>query len=372
MVSKQSISVLGGGNTAFSAAADLTLKGFEVTLYELPEFDESLEPIRDDHKIHLLGVAEQGVAEIHNVTSDIVEAITASDVLLVIVPAYAHRRFAEVCAPHLMDGQTIVLMPGNLGTLEWARILKESSKADNGFTAKNVTLSEVDTAPYVCRKTTPNTATIWGVVSGLGLGVFPATNTDKVKTKLESFFPGIQPYPDVMACGLSSFNPVVHPAGVLMNVGRLEYSRGDFYFYEEGVSPTVAEVIMAVDEERRSVGEILGYDLLTANEGFHLAGFGPKGDLWATIKGSRMLTQLKAPGSIKSRWLTEDIPFGLVSWSSIGEEYGVDTPIMKSLINIGSVVMGFDAWTTGRSCRELGIYEMNKSQLKNYLRIGTL
>ncbi len=372
MTFKQSVSILGGGNTAFSTASNLTLKGFEVTLYELPEFDESLEPIRDDHKIHLLGVAEQGVAKIHNVTSDIVEAITASDLLLVIVPAYAHKRFAEICAPHLMDDQTIVLMPGNLGSLEWARILKESSKSKEGFTAKNVTLSEVDTAPYVCRKTSPNTATIWGVVSGLGLGVFPATNTDKVKLELEVFFPGIKTYPDVMACGLSSFNPVVHPAGVLMNVGRLEYSRGDFYFYEEGVSHTVAEVIMTVDEERRSVGKMLGYDLLTADEGFYLAGFGPKGDLWATINGSRMLTQLKAPGSIKSRWLTEDIPFGLVSWSSIGEEYGVDTPIMKSLVNIGSVVMGFDAWTAGRSCRELGIHGMNKNKLKNYLRIGTL
>jgi len=61
---------------------------------------------------------------------------------------------------------------------------------------------------------------------------------------------------------------------------------------------------MAVDQERRDIGKALGYDLLPINETFHAAGFGPKGDLWATINASLMLTRLKAPGSLSSRWLT--------------------------------------------------------------------
>ena len=362
-MAKRSVSVLGGGNTAFSVAANLTLRGFEITLYELPEFDASVEPVREERTIHLLGVAEQGAAKIHRVTTDIEEALDASDLALVIVPAYGHRRFAEVCAPYLQAGQTVVLMPGTLGTLEWARILRESG-------TKGVTLAEVDTAPYVCRKTSPDTATIWGVVTGLGLGVLPATHTERVRDMLEPLFPGVTPYPDAMACGLSAANPVVHPAGVLMNAGRLEYSRGEFYFYEEGVSPTVAEVIMEVDKERREIGKALGYDLLPANEAFHRAGFGPKGDLWATINGSRMLTQLKAPGSLNTRWLTEDIPFGLAPWSLIGAQYGVETPIMRSLVAIGSIVMGFDGWTEGRGVEELGIAGMDREKLKGFLKTG--
>ena len=68
----------------------------------------------------------------------------------------------------------------------------------------------------------------------------------------DPLFPGIQTHPDVMACGLSSMTPVVHPAGVLMNAGRIERSHGEFYFYEEGVTPAVARAIMAVDDERRA------------------------------------------------------------------------------------------------------------------------
>ena len=357
--------ILGGGNTAFATAANLTLKGFDITLYELPGFEHMLEPVQDNSIIHLLGTEETGPAKIHRITTDIEVALNASNLILLIVPAYAHKAFALACAPHLTKDHTVVLMPGTLGTLEWATLLREQGGA-------MPTLAEVDTAPYVCRKTAPNTATIWGTVTGLGLGVLPTAKTDDVKDLLEPLFPGIQTYPTVMASGLAAMNPVVHPAGVLMNAGRVEYAHGEFYFYEEGVSPSVANVIMAVDAERRAIAKALGYTLPPANDAFHKAGFGPKGDLWATINGSRMLTQLKAPGSLESRWLTEDIPYGLSAWHDIGQQYGVQAPLMQSLVNMGSVVMGFDGWKNGRSLTELGIKDLNKEQLQTFLTSGSI
>ena len=124
---------------------------------------------------------------------------------------------------------------------------------------------------------------------------------------------------------------------------------------------------MQVDAERIAIGKSLGYSLIPANEAFHRAGFGPEGDLWAAINGSYMLTRLKAPGSLESRWLTEDFPYGLASWSSGGSQYGVETPTMRGLVDIGSVVMGFDGWSSGRSVVELGIEGMDQTALTNYL-----
>lgn len=167
-------------------------------------------------------------------------------------------------------------------------------------------------------------------------------------------------------------NPVVHPAGVLMNAGRVEYSRGDFYFYEEGVSPSVAKVIMQVDDERRAVGAALGYDLTRVDDAFHQAGFGPKGDLWATINGSRMLTQLRAPGTLDSRWLTEDIPYGIAVWTALGARLKVPTPTMRALVDLGSIVMGVDGWSVGRNLSDLGIDDLagNVPELTRYLQEG--
>ena len=122
--------------------------------------------------------------------------------------------------------------------------------------------------------------------------------------------------------------------------------------------------------ETINVGKALGYDLLPINEAFHAAGFGPKGDLWATINGSLMLTRLKAPGSLNNRWLTEDIPYGIATWSKLGTQYGVDSPLMRAFVDIGSVLIGFDGWTRGRGLEDLGIAGIGKRALRAYLKNG--
>ena len=86
-------------NTAFAVAANLTLRGHEITLYELPDQSASIEPIIENREIKLEGVAEHGTASLHSVTSDAEEALAASDLALLIVPAYAHKPFAERLAP---------------------------------------------------------------------------------------------------------------------------------------------------------------------------------------------------------------------------------------------------------------------------------
>jgi opine dehydrogenase len=239
-----------------------------------------------------------------------------------------------------------------------------------------IIFAETDTAPYVCRKTAPDTATIWGVVRGLGLGVLPATQTEHVAEAVQNVFTvdgrngsptAIAPYPNVLACGLSAMNPVVHPPGVLMNAGRIEYARGEFYFYEEGVTPTVAQAIYAVDAERRAIGRALGFDLTPVDAAFHAAGFGPKGDLWATINGSRMLTQLRAPGAIHTRWLTEDIPYGLAAWSLLGAQLGVATPLMQALVTLAGAALQQDFWSLARSPARLGLANMARAALLEYV-----
>jgi opine dehydrogenase len=356
------LTILGGGNTAFSVAAHLTLEGHRVALWEIPSFSASLGPVRESRVIHLLGAARTGPAKVHRVTTDIGEALAFSRLVLVVVPSYAHLPFVEACAPHL-SGHTVVLVPGNLGTLEWARVLRERG-------VEGVTLAEVDTAPYVCRKTAPDTATIWGVVTGLGLGVLPSSRTSEVRERLDPLFPGVVIYPSVVACGLAAMNPVVHPAGVLMNAGRVEHSKGEFYFYEEGVTPGVVKVITRVDDERRAVARALGYDLIDAAEAYYRAGFSPRGDLWAAINGSRMLTQLRAPGVLGNRWLTEDIPYGIASWASLGAHYGVATPTLDALVTIGSIVMGSDGKADARDVRRLGVEGMSVPALTAYLETG--
>ena len=85
------VTILGGGNTAFAAAANLTLAGATVTLCELPAFGPMVEPIRTTRQITLDGVARRGSARLHRVTTDFAEALAENELVLLIVPAYAER-----------------------------------------------------------------------------------------------------------------------------------------------------------------------------------------------------------------------------------------------------------------------------------------
>lgn len=359
-----SVTILGGGNTAFSVAANLALAGTRVTLCEIPSFGHMVEPILSSRQIALDGVGRRGQAPLHKVTTSFAEGLAENELVLLIVPAYAHKPFAEGCAAHLGPGQVVVLMPGTLGSLEFARILREKAGT------KGTVLAETDTAPYVCRKVAPAAAHIWGVVTGLGLGVFPARQGERVRKLLEPLFPGTLLYPHVVACGLAAMNPVVHPAGVLLNAGRIEYARGDFYFYEEGVTPAVCRLIEAVDRERLAIARVLDLELKPVAEAFHAAGFGPQGDLWAAINGSRMLTQLRAPGALQTRWLTEDVPYGLAAWALLGEQLGVPTPTLRALVDLISGTLGIDFWKTARTPADLGIGKLGKKALLQMLLEG--
>ncbi len=343
------ISVLGTGNTGLCIAADLALAGHEVVVWDHPEFAAAIEPLRERGEIRLEGTARTGTARIAGATTDAAEALAWADVLPCSVPSYAHALFAEALVPHLRAGHLLALLPGNLGALAFAARLRERG-------ADGVVVCESDTAPYVCRKTGPNAGVIWGRVPALGVGAWPVAETAGAVAALGDLFPGARAYASVLEAGLSALNPVVHPPGVLLNAGRIERSRGEFWFYEEGVTPGVVRAIEAVDAERRAIGRALGLDLAPVAAGFAGAGFGPASDdLWAVINGSRMLTALRAPGMLDTRWLTEDIPFGLGAWAALGDALGVETPVMDALCTLASATLGRDLLADRRGPDALGL-----------------
>lgn len=351
------ITVLGGGNTDFSIAANLALAGFEVLLWEHPDFPQTLDPIRESLTIHLEGTARAGAAKLAAVTTDPAVALAWSETLVCSVPSYAHQPFLEQLLPHLKPGHLLALLPGNLGALAAANALREAG-------IDGVIVAESDTAPYVCRKSAPDRAVIWGTVTALGIGVEPASQTDEAMPVLRALFPGAVAYSSALHAGLSALNPVVHPPGVLMNAGRIERSRGEFWFYEEGVTPSVVKVIEGVDRERLALGAALGLALTPVAEAFHQAGFGPKGDMWAVINGSRMLTALRAPGQVDTRWLTEDIPYGLASWALLGDRIGVDTPVIDALVTLASTTLERDFRAETRDLDRLGLAQYDEARMR--------
>lgn len=121
----EEIAVLGAGGSGQTIAADLTLAGFDVKLYEEPRFKEKLQDISRQGGVEITGALGQRFAKISKVTTEIGEALEGAKIILVAVGASRHEEIAELCVPYLEDGQTIVIGPDNAGSLVFANILKK-------------------------------------------------------------------------------------------------------------------------------------------------------------------------------------------------------------------------------------------------------
>ena len=121
------VAVMGSGNGSQAMAADLTMKGHEVRLYEDAKFidNQNTQYLFEHKKIKLEGKAGNGTAEISCVTSDISKAVQNAEVIFLPLPSFTHDYYAELLSEVVEDGQVIVLTPGNLGTLIFKKAFAE-------------------------------------------------------------------------------------------------------------------------------------------------------------------------------------------------------------------------------------------------------
>ena len=374
---KNLIAVLGGGNGGHAVAANLSLSGFKVNFFELPKFAGSFEKVLRTREIRIEGVSIDGVAKLNLATIDIQQAIKDAEVIFVVTPAFGHKAMAEVCAPFVQDGQIIALMPGSGGTLEFANIFKEKK------VKREVAFAESCTLPYRARLKGSGHISVLINAIILPTGVFPAKRTSDVILKLKQFYPIIMPAKDALEAAVNNPNPIVHPVAALLSATRIEHSMGEFYLYAEGMTPAVARTLESLNEERLSICKALGYKLYHWNnlefKNYNLgqtedecryrilntsmdATFGKDG-IYAGIK-------MKGPEHLKDRFISEEVPYGMVLLSTLGNLLRIPTPTHDAVIHLTSVINRTNYWKTGRGVKELGLSKFNKQSLKKFLYEG--
>jgi opine dehydrogenase len=299
------------------------------------------------------------------VTSDIADAVDDADVIIVVVPTVHHLNHARILAAVLRDGMNVVLMPASLGCLEFVEYLRRNRRLPD------ITVSEIAALPYATRLTGPGEVTVFGRRRFVSMGVFPAARSDRVAPIMADLYPGIEILPNVLAAGLNNPNPTLHCLGVLLSASRIEYSHGEFYYYEEGMTPHVCQAIEALDQERIAIGRAVDVDVLSLRDTYAKMGYGPKGDtFWSVIRGVAALNGIKGPTTIDSRYLTEDVPIGLTIYSQLGNQLGVATPLMSSVIHLSGALLGRDFQAEGRTPARCGISGMDADRLLAYVSTG--
>lgn len=362
----QKVSVLGAGNAGLTAAFHFTKHGCQVALYGSEGFDEQIHAISERGGITSLAqfydisLDYSGFEYIDCVTTDIKQAIAYSDILILPVPSFAQVPLFKEMLPHLIDNQTIVLMPGNYGSLELNQV-----KNALGYQSLKLTFVDAISIPWATRITGNAEIAILGMKSFLPIAALPASKTAEIISLLQPIFPlKLTALSNVIAAGLENINFGGHPLMTTLNIGLLENFPGKFNYYSDCCSPATAKACNEMDKERLAVGQAMGLtlksELQAMNELYNM----DAQTVYELNKTSATHVSVNsAPDSSTSRYITEDAPYLLLPCVEFAKLMKVDTPIATSILHLTSAFNEVDYFSSGRTLEKMGLSNMSLSEI---------
>lgn len=355
------IAVVGAGNGGQAISGYLATQGYEVSLYDIDE--KRIAELKQKGGVNLEGRL-RGFGKLATITTDIREAVECAEIVMVTTVANAHGAVAKSIAPYVTEGMVIILNPGRTcGALVFKQALKE-----NGVTCRYY-LGEAQTLVYACRIVENGAVNVIGVKDEVYLAGLPASDTDHILEKINPVYPSFVKTDTVLHTSLENIGSMFHPCVCLFNAATIE-RQNQFWFYRD-MTDQVANFIEKFDAERLAVGKAYGIDLLSVKEWIKVAYKDTVGEtLCERMKNNPAYRDIKAPGTIFTRQLTEDIPTGVLPIMELGKAAGVHVPLLESMVNTIEALLDMDLHTAGRSLKNLGLEGKSKEEILNFIANG--
>lgn len=342
------VAIVGTGIGGTEMAGYLGRQGARVRVHDVRK--EAVSGIRDRGGLDVSGIAS-GFAPVERATTDLAEAIEGAGLIAVTTLSNDHHAVARQLGPLLRDGQIVCLIPGYVGgALEFRRAL-----AASGSRAR-VKLGEMDNFPFTGAVLGPAAVRVASLKRHLQVAALPAADGDAVVEVVRRALPPATRARNVLETGLATMNPVLHVPGMLGNQARLDAGER-FQFYGAGITPSVARVVEALDAERVALARAFGVAVPTVR-GWLARTYGLEGPaLHPLIQRlhHEIFKDSPAPGALDARYVTEDVPYGLVPLVALGRLAGVPTPVAHALTVLASAALGRDFLTEGRTLARMGL-----------------
>ncbi len=362
-MNKKTVAVLGGGNGAHALAADLVNRGYPVNLYEMPQFKEPMKKVFETKKIESVGAIE-GVFNLQMVTDQIEAAIRDVKYIIILTPAFAHKDYGYLLKGKVQKDQVVVCIPGAFASLKLKKIFGEDDCP---------TLVDANNLMYDVRLTAPGKIHITELDT-IGIAFLPTSKKEELLPEMADMLDIDHVFSDTLECGLALVNPALHSGPCILNAGPIESPHQNFYLYEQGMTPSAMKIDKKIDDERKEIAEAFGYHINPFRCFPNIKAIEDAGkdytwqDLYRAAHGDIGLTPISGPNDIKSRYLTEDAPCGLVAWANIAKAVGIKTTTIDSIVNLYSVFHETNWWEKGVTLNELGLENMTVEEIKKYCR----
>jgi hypothetical protein len=299
------------------------------------------------------------------VTADPEAAVVNADLVLLALPAFAHESVLAALAPHLPATAQICALPAR-GGFEW--MARQVLPDHQGV------LLGLQTLPWACRiRTWGQSAEVLGVKTGVDLAGWPPESLAQAAQQLSSLLHvAMQPVPGFLALTLANTGQLIHPGimvGLFHDWNGRPLGEDQAPLFYGGVDDDSAALLQALSDEVQAVCAALERALPQLD----LSSVLPL-DIWlqrayagqiddaSTLRSSfttnRAYTGLRAPLRLieenayvpwfEARYLSEDVPYGLLVTRGIAELAGVATPAIDRVILWAQERLGKEYLTNGR------------------------
>ena len=336
------ITIVGCGNSGLIHAAKLMQKGHNVCLLKTSNVNNLFyDVITNEGGYHVKDVTSDTsfFAKPEFITKDPKKAIQFGDIIFVTTTTLQHESVAKLIAPHVRDGQIIILIPGYMGSLIFKKYIN-----------KDVTYSEWETTAYNGRIMDNSYVKITFYNPRNAISVLPLSKTDEVLNLLSTFFKNTKyTRKNILESALHNPNMIVHTIGMTFSASRIEYSKGEFWMYREAFTDSVINVIKEFDVQKNKILNAFGCESL---DYFEAAKWRNEEDL--TIDAMEVFKSFaessnKGPMLLKHRYIFEDVPMGLGLFVSLGKIAGIDTSIAESIMTLTSSLVGVNLKENART-----------------------
>jgi opine dehydrogenase len=362
------VAIIGAGIGGIYLAATLGVAGCKLRLHDID--DTRLADVRARGGIEVEGAGEPDrFAAVERVTTDLATAVDGADIIIVATGGNYQETVARSLAPLLRGREIILLIQGNTGG---SLVVRRALAAAGCGVAVDV--AEMDNYPYSCWRLSP--ARIRPIVAKrwLQIATFPGDRIDAVFPRLAPLFPHAIAAPTVAYTGFTNANAMLHVANCVANAGKID--RGEAYkFYAEGVTPSVARLYEAINAERVAVAAALGATVPDLADWFERT-YGVRG---ATLSETCQLLTTNSDGpyqatgtpkSFEHKYVTEDVPVGLMPMSALGAACGVATPMIDAVIALACGLTGRDFSLEARTLQRMGLDGLDAAGIRRIFEQG--
>ncbi|MBC7432062.1 MAG: NAD/NADP octopine/nopaline dehydrogenase family protein [Rubritepida sp.] len=261
------------------------------------------------------------------------DALVGADAVLLAVPAYAFVALLPRIAAALPADVPLLIAPA----ASLAPLVFEAARR-----GPRAPVGALATTPLGGRRLAPGRVRVAMIRSELEVAALPATAAPAMAALAHDLFGNrYLPAPDVLQVALINANPIIHAALALTNLTRIEQREAwpQYGMMTEGACRLMA----ALDTERDALARAWGLAIPSIATALHRASQVPVGPLAAmgrAIAAGR--GAVLGPVALTSRYITEDVPFGLSFYLALAAARGTAMPVTQSVVTALEACCGQD------------------------------